>query len=206
MASAPWVKAPWLLLRFPGLLFAVASAVVILAVATAASPLFASSAGNAVLTKQISPLCPWPIGLTVASYGPLFGDTQTFEGPAITPAQRLSQEDQTLARDTAGISSVGSPVRTIIGPKVDAAKDGASRTRSILLLTRDGGLDHVQKLSGGGNGLWITDRTAQGLGVKPGDQIRLTGGQGALVSTRVTGVYRNLADARVTPFWCSLTY
>src|SRR6185295_17570533 len=59
LASPPWLKAPMLLLRFPGLLVAVTGAVFILAVASAAGPLFLSSAGNQTLRTSIASDCTW---------------------------------------------------------------------------------------------------------------------------------------------------
>src|SRR6266545_6227458 len=48
-----WTKAPFLLRRFPEVLVAVLGAVLVLAMASAASPLFLSSAGNASLERQL---------------------------------------------------------------------------------------------------------------------------------------------------------
>src|SRR5437667_12560618 len=64
VAASPWLRAPLLLVRFPGLLLAIGSALVILSVAGAASPLFLSSAGNAMRQDGIQATCPWDVALT----------------------------------------------------------------------------------------------------------------------------------------------
>ena len=63
-ASPPWLKAPLLLFRFPRLLVALGGAVFILAVVTASSPLFLSSAGNRILSNTIATACPWDVGIS----------------------------------------------------------------------------------------------------------------------------------------------
>src|SRR5207249_9057599 len=76
LASPPWVKAPVLLVRYPGLLLAVAGSVLILVVASPCGPLFLSSAGNAALRNGIAASCSWDVALQVSDTNPLAGSTQ----------------------------------------------------------------------------------------------------------------------------------
>ena len=54
LRTAPWVRAPGLLLRRPVLLAAIAGTFALLAVAAASGPLFLSSVGAAALQRQES--------------------------------------------------------------------------------------------------------------------------------------------------------
>src|SRR2546426_8080357 len=72
--ASPWLRPPLLLVRFPGLLLAIGSALVILSVAGAASPLFLSSAGNAMLQDGITATCPWDVALTHQTHAPVAGE------------------------------------------------------------------------------------------------------------------------------------
>jgi hypothetical protein len=105
VASAPWLKAPILGLRFPGLLVASASAVLILGVASAAGPLFLSSAGNATLQRTLAETCPWAAGLELQVPTPLSGEEYIYFGLGPPPAESgrpalvaLNQADEELSR------------------------------------------------------------------------------------------------------------
>src|SRR2546430_14272672 len=65
-----WVAPPVRLARFPAVLFAVAAAAMVLVIATAAGPLFLSSAGAAALSRSLGPQLASP-ALTVSGFGPI---------------------------------------------------------------------------------------------------------------------------------------
>src|SRR6266550_9561585 len=66
-----WIGAPFRLLRFPGVLAAVAGGALILAVATAAGPLFLNTAGTAALGRTLTQSAARAPALQVVGYGPV---------------------------------------------------------------------------------------------------------------------------------------
>src|SRR5881296_3004100 len=109
--GAPWLRAPLLLLRYPGLLIAVGTAVLILAIAGAASPLFLSSAGNATLQRGIAETCRWEVGVKAAKNAPIAGYAYSTgfgpSGPRQTAMSVVQDTDGYLrARMGKGLSHV----------------------------------------------------------------------------------------------------
>jgi putative ABC transport system permease protein len=212
--GAPWLRAPLLLLRYPGLLLAVATAVVILAVAGSASPLFLSSAGNATLQRGIAETCRWEVGVKFSTNAPIAG--QAFSqgiGGVPSRGQALALFEQVDRRFRSemgkGIEHVA-PVEGDISSSVTRASHrGVAATEPVVvrLYTRDGGLDHVEKLaSAGGDGVWVPDTVANELHLKPGDSITFTGSLARFDTTarsRVAGVYRDLVKQPPDPYWCT---
>src|SRR5262245_20343685 len=64
LGSAPWRRAPRLLLRRPGVLATVAGACTVLVAAVAAVPLFLSSVGSGAIEVQTQERCPTDTGAT----------------------------------------------------------------------------------------------------------------------------------------------
>jgi putative ABC transport system permease protein len=212
--GAPWLRAPLLLLRYPGLLVAVGTAVLILAVAGAASPLFLSSAGNATLQRGIAETCRWEVGVKAGKNAPIagFAFSRGFgpSGPRQSAMSVVQETDGYLrTRMGKGLSHVA-PVEADISSTITVAtKTGASGNDSsrVRLYTRDGGLDHVAKLtSAGGAGVWVTDTLAKELNIEPGDSITFTGSlanSNKKAKAPVAGVYRDLLNQPPAPYWCA---
>src|SRR5438309_10212437 len=94
--SPAWRRAPLLLLAFPSLLLAMAIAVVTLAVASAAGPVFISSAGNEVLSEGIGGIgCPWEVPFMAGGFAPIAGATFLSNGNEV-PATTLLRERESL--------------------------------------------------------------------------------------------------------------
>jgi hypothetical protein len=72
-----WSKAPLVLRRFPAILVAIIVSAVILAVSSAAGPLFLSSAASASLADGVARTTPFSAGLSVVVYGPVERDALT---------------------------------------------------------------------------------------------------------------------------------
>ena len=199
-----WTKAPFLLRRFPGVLVAVLGAVLVLAMASAASPLFLSSAGNASLERQLrQQYCKWNAGFTVSDYGPVYG---TQDGLSAT--ELLTRKQALITQGASGISGLGPKVVTIEGSQAQVAAMGGTFNSRYLVqaLFRTDALAHVRKLrSVSGPGVWISDVTASNIGVSPGDTIRVRVFPRE-TTVRVAGIYRDLSFLPVSQFWCSLTY
>src|SRR5688572_11848688 len=64
---APWLRAPLLLLRRPGVALALFAAAFVTTLPAAAAPLFLSSSRNAALDHQIAQACPWIAGASITS-------------------------------------------------------------------------------------------------------------------------------------------
>lgn len=195
LRTAPWTHAPLLLLRQPAVLAAVAGGLLVLAAATAAPPLFLSSGGNRALADQVAERCSWSTGGTLA-FG---GQAADLEEDVRAAAARLDH--------------VGDPVLTMITPALRAAPGAtatAQETVPVQLLSRSGALGHVEVVAGvgapddGGDpaGVWVTDTTAQQLDLEPGDRFDLRWSD-ATTTLTVTGVYRDLVEEELPPYWCS---
>lgn len=200
LGAAPWKRAPVLLWRHPGVVAAVVGAAAILGSAGASLPLFVSSAGSGAVAIQVAQRCRPEVGQQVwgnAVLGRVGADQ----------AALARRSDQALAAAGAHTGDLAPAVVTLLGGTVRVAPTAApARSRAIQLVFRTGGLHQVQRLAGGGSGLWLTDTTAGELGLGAGQSILLTGAgpPTAVTTTRVAGIYRSLGGRPPTPFWCSL--
>ncbi|CAN5409889.1 hypothetical protein BH24ACT9_BH24ACT9_08070 [soil metagenome] len=190
----PWIRAPMLGLRQPGAFFAVAVAAAILACAAASAALFLSSASSASLQQQINDRCP------NAAY-PMIGTTTYLGGSAQFPAEFTPQTDQAYPEALARQGMNSNPV--FIGSGSSLTQDGLTssgrNTPAVRPFYRPGALDQVTILdSGPGNGVFVPSFIADYAGVGAGDTIEVDG-----ATVPVAGVYQNLYDEPVRPFWCS---
>jgi len=202
------VRAPLLLFRFPGLLLAVVTAGLVLATASAAGPLFLSSAGNGTIAQGLAGACPWNTGLQASAGGRADGVvTDPLSNRRVTAAQLYNIRARDLQRHADQVPNLLRPKHTIIGPVAAVGRPGGPRpTHEEQLIFREGALDNVHRLSSvGGSGVWITDTTARAVGVSAGDSITLypiaPGGHAATV--RVAGIFRDPVKEPLRPFWCT---
>jgi putative ABC transport system permease protein len=91
----------------------------------------------------------------------------------------------------------------LLGTSVPAANPANDKgIASVRPYYRDGGLQHLQVLQGGGtDGLWIPDRAARELDAKVGDTILIGAGNRPTRATIAT-IYRDPASLPLTAFWC----
>jgi putative ABC transport system permease protein len=206
-----WARSPLVLRRYPGLLVAVAVGALLLAVAAASSPLFLSSVASSALEGEVEDATVYGAGFTVHQRdylgAPVFGIRPG------TDQSTYRERDAALRQAVAGLRDLGPRVLTLLGGQAEAAPaNEPKRADAVRLLSRTDALEHVTKLAGaGGDGVWIADNRAEQLGVRPGDQLRLTfDGEGfgsdgrRSTTTRVAGVYRALWKEPETPFWRDL--
>lgn len=182
---------PLLLVRFPGALVAIFAAAVILAVASASGPLFLSSSGNAALALGLREQ-PRTSILSVTAYGPVRPDLLGFL-------------DRQLSRAVGSIRGLGPATQSIVGGAVDA-EAGAAATAPVQLVATPGFAGQVTRVgpvAGPAAGVWIADTTARALGVRAGDRLELRAG-GKTVSVPVRGVFSDLYQQPLTPFWAPL--
>ena len=182
------VRTPFLLARFPGILFAIVMATLILGVATAASPLFLSSASTAAI-RQVTASTGNVPAVSLSVYGPIVQDAADFR-------------NDRLYEITDRIQHLGSPVETVVGQRVDLTNPLAPNQSSppTVLATRTGAQDHIEFVQGGpGKGLWIADSVARPISVEVGDTVRVGSAPG--VRARVAGIYRTLAELPRDDYW-----
>ena len=78
------------------------------------------------------------------------------------------------------------------------------------LVAHPGGLAQIERVAGGGPGVWISTDLAAEVHVRPGGHLFVDGVQDVHESgkppaeVRVAGTYRSLVGTVLPPFWCSL--
>ncbi len=193
-----WRRAPFVLSRFPGIAAALVGGAALLAVASAAGPLFVASAGSAALEQELDAVTPYGAGVYVRATDSVPGAESDFAPVAPSVDDRTA----TFAEAAGKIPGLGPTVVTVLGPGVDAANpERPRRTLGVRLLSRTDALEHLHVTAeGDGEGMWLAESTAGELGLEPGDDV-LLGDQ----RVPVAGLYRQLFDEPATPYWRSLT-
>src|SRR2546430_5932086 len=118
-----WVAPPVRLARFPAVLFALDAAAVVLVIATAAGPLFLSSAGAAALSRSLGPQLASP-ALTVSGFGPI-------------TSQFLDPPDRALQRETGSLPELGPPTLSVVAD-LTARANGRGPAVPVRIITRTG--------------------------------------------------------------------
>ena len=182
------VRTPFVLFRFPGIMFAIFTAALILGVATAASPLFLSSASTAAI-RQVTAGAKGIPALSLSTYNTIDEDVADFR-------------DQKLAALTSRTSQLGPPVETVVGGRQTVTNPLAPKASApeVVLATRTDAEHHLQFVDGGpGDGLWIADSVARPLSIEVGDRVRVGSQPGA--SAKVAGIYKTLAQLPREDYW-----
>jgi putative ABC transport system permease protein len=210
LGLAPWLRAPLLLLRRPGVALALLAAAFVATLPAAAAPLFLSSARNAALNHQIAQACPWVAGAHLTSHlgysGPLPAGVPEPTGPVEFAAHR---REKMASLAPPGLSA---PVNSLW---LTADTSAAGRSLGPAnVMTRDGSADHVRLQAGGtGPGVWLPDRFARDAGLSVGDRISVTGHGGVdvhgervdpvTVTVPVAAIYTDLRAGAADPYWCA---
>ena len=182
LRTAPWRRAPVLLLRRPGVVVATAGAAAVLAVAGASVPLFLSSAGTEAVALQAGERCPKDTGATSLVAAPT-GSALDTPDPFAPLAARLGPSLQWGRMET----------------WLEGAEP-SSRT-PVVVLFRVGAEAHLDVEDGATEpgGVWLSDRAAGMVRAAPGGSVELGG-----VGLPVAGVYRDLAAGTIAdPYWCA---
>jgi putative ABC transport system permease protein len=207
-----WSKAPWALVRYPGLALAVCLGTLLLAVVAMAYPLFVSASGGNLVSAAVNQdtMTRWGAGISF-SYEKLSFDRRPpiragnifFPAPPdldsapqherIDDLFRQTFADNVLFDETSS-SALGAPVGI-------THLDGSDRDILARLFTGSDSLAHVEILSGSeGPGVWLPDIIAGPLHVQPGDSIVIRHG-GRNVEQTVDGIYRGLYSQVQTGYW-----
>ena len=163
------------------MLASVAGATALLAASAAAVPLFLSSVGAEAVAVQVGDRCSRDTGATLGYQA----SPETVAGPAADPFAAVAEDLGPTTRSARVETSLTDPATDISEP--------------VVLLTREGALDHVDVVEGTpGPGVWISDRAAGMTGLAGAGATAVIGG----AEVPVTGVYRDMAGTAVDDFWC----
>jgi putative ABC transport system permease protein len=184
LRTAPWVRAPTLLLRRPVVFVAVLAAVGVLCSAAASGVLFASTIGTASVQAQAASDCPEASlpHVAVNSFSP-----------------RLPMSNTTARRAMAGID--GSRGAYTVDTTQVSLQDTA-----LTLFSRAGELRHVTLLTpdSGQPGAWVPRTLATQLRLRPG-AVLITRDGGRIP---IAGIYRDMAPnpfaiTNLPRYWCT---
>lgn len=194
----PWTRAPLLAFRQPAVILAVVAAAAILACAVSSASLFLSSSSSEALQRIIAARCP-DASYPVVSLAPR---------PTVTVNQAASARQATELPDIATLerevpaamtgAGLPPPNRTIIQRSFPAATNGRT-SQGMRLFYGDGALDNItvrERIPG--RGMMVPTAAAAILSVRAGDTLTFSG-----VPVKVVGVYTNLFDEPLRPYWCS---
>src|SRR6266581_3010235 len=154
--DAAWARAPLVPLRYPSLLLAIFLSAVVVGTATAAAPLFLSSAGSAALRGGIERASRWEAGLTVTAYGRVTGGS----AGGASSQELFLRRSAYLRQLVAGVSGLGPEVVTILGTTAtvavsrspvagSAAGTPPGTAPTVQLIARSGASTHVQAVAAG---------------------------------------------------------
>ena len=195
--TSPWWRAPFQLLRRPGVALSLIAATFVAALPAAAAPLFLGTAQSATVNDQVANSCPNVSGVTVGSY--LFNSDPDEVGKL---ADRVKTDITKLPNIGPATTTVYQSRLPVIGLPKD---DPANHPWPITLMARDGFQDHIKVLERadktGPMSVWVPDDIASSWHVEPGDTISI----GSDVKTQVTvgAIYKNMNVGHVDRFWCS---
>jgi putative ABC transport system permease protein len=186
------------LLRHPSAFAALAVAGALVTLAAASAPFVTNAAASAALKDKLSALSPLATGLQIN------GGIDVS-----TPAGMLIKNDDRrrgAADDLGQALGLKPPVFTIESEVLNV--DSAQGSAQVRLMARSGALAHAKRLSSvPGTGVWVADLTARGLGLRPGDRLRIEYGNYAAasrsVSLRIKGIYRALDRSAPSPYWAN---
>ncbi|HEV8420776.1 MAG TPA: hypothetical protein VGR13_05420, partial [Actinomycetota bacterium] len=196
--SPMWAKAPLVHLHFPRLLLSLAFGALLLALATAAYPLFISSrTTDFVMTAISNPL----VTRTGAGIEYRIENLPLHHSRLPSPGIIGARFKDLMAEE----SLLGPTVAGMLGPEVSISVPARRPiTAPGRLFAAEGAFHHVRLLEGGGGqGVWLSDLTASELGVKPGAEISLSFQGMRPVRVTVAAIYRALYVESPTAFWHS---
>ena len=207
----PWTRAPFLPFRQPAVILAVLGAAAILACASASAALFLSSASSESLRRIVAAGCPDAGFPTVRATG-VVGDEER-GAPAATSTVAARQVEDATVRSAMTGAGLADPGRVKLSEQNPALTLRNAQPVGGRLFYRDGATGQVTPVGRPlpGPGVWLQAGMASRLNAAVGDRVQLssaavTGIPGMGVGdARVVGIYRNLDEEPVRPYWCSYT-
>jgi putative ABC transport system permease protein len=207
---APWVRAPFLLLRRAGVAIALIAAAFVAALPAATAAPFLSSSANATLHTQIGLTCPASVG-DVVNYdmGIYAADDNANPSrvyPPVPPATALKADEAREAKIAKIAASAGglSAPQTIWHATSSAVRIG-QQSVPVTSMTMPDFAHHVHPVSGpSGQGVWIPDGFANAYHIKVGDPFVYTSLWGPPTKLRVAAIYTDLRGDPSNPAFCSM--
>lgn len=207
---APWVRAPFLLLRRAGVAIALIAAAFVAALPAATAAPFLSSSANATLHTQIGLTCPASAG-DVLNYDMGIYAADDYANPSpvyppLSPAVALKADEAREAKIAKVAASAGglSAPQTVwhaTNSKVQIRQQSIAVTSMAL----PDFADHVHPVAGpSGKGVWIPDGFANAYHVKVGDPFVYTSLWGPQTKLRVAAIYTDLRGDASNPTFCSM--
>ncbi|MGE5459140.1 MAG: hypothetical protein ACM3WR_00805 [Solirubrobacterales bacterium] len=190
--DALWRAAPRVLLRYPALLLTVMLGTALLSLAAAAAPLFLSASSSEIVVGSLE-------RPHITRY--MAGITYRFTNLPLTPLRfapgarspSIGDLDAAFGELAAGSPQLAAPIEEVLGDPVSLSFEGRNGTQTGRLFGAADAPSHVERLVGReGDGVWLSEMTAQDLGVRPGDTIELTDasqGHHRVVEVAVDGIY-----------------
>ncbi len=195
--NSPWWRAPFQLVRRPGVALSLIAATFVAALPAAAAPLFLGTAQSATVNSQVADACPNVSGVTVSSS--LFNANP---GDVKLAASNVASQ---IAR----IPNVAPALTTVFQIKIPViglpSNDPTAHPWLTTLMSRDGFQDHIKILAKADNpgpmSIWVPDDIAATWHVEPGDRITIGSG---MTPVTVAAIYKNMNVGHVDRFWCSV--
>lgn len=212
-----WVRAPFVLFRFPALFGALALGAMLLCLAAIALPLFVSATTSELLAQRID-----DPSVTVTGAGVMFrsprmpldattenatsGGLSSGGGGGGQGGEPLFDAMSTAFADGVAASpALGPPVASVLGPVVNLTPEGNDDPlafRSVRIFAGTGAAANVQIEAGdAGDGVLLPDLVGDALDLAPGDAITLHGPGATEVTLTVGGVYRSLYALPDSSYW-----
>jgi putative ABC transport system permease protein len=197
-----WRKAPFALLRFPGLLTSIVVGALLVVLVAAAYPLFLSRSEGELLRQRISDPTIERFGAGMYYSMTNIRFREKYRGVPLT--EKL---DRVLARISSNGPDLDRPSSYVMGPTVRVTTRGGADPSSgpvrVTLFAGSDVLDHVDLVTGGGGGAVLPDLAADFLHAGPGDEVEFhaEGGRDRTVSLGVSGVYDGLYDEPRSGYW-----
>jgi len=195
LPSPAFFKAPFLLLRFPGVLTAVLAAALVLGVAAASGSLFLSSASNEALRQELIKLTPVEAGLTITGYGP-------------PDSAEYAASDRLLTERVAAMSPLEPPLARVVSDSLRVVSPQVSPDfdLEIRMIHRVDGERNIEIIDEAGvKGVWVPESVARTAGLEAGDDVQFRYGPGES-SQPVAGIYKDLPSAPLNDYWSTMTY
>jgi putative ABC transport system permease protein len=165
----------------------------LLGVAVCSAPLVASSAATAALHQDLTDGCPYAVGLRAEGL--------LANGRDLVADGKAASAEIDRARQPSG--ALLPVVDTVFGGIADVRVGGTSTI--VQLISRTEAEKWITIVGQApGDGVWLTDDTANQVGATVGSTIELQAVGQTAVPVVVKGIYRNLAREKRAWFWCSM--
>ena len=193
-----WSKAPFVLLRYPGLFASLAVGALLLALAAAAYPLFISASASELLAAKIH-----DPAYTRWAAGVMFRNGVLALGDGVRPSGRTERSESEFARLVASSPYLASPIRTAITAPVSMGDvDDPSDTREVRLFAGEDVGSQLEIVDGAlGDGAIVPDHVADALDLSIGDTVTMASDRNGTATLPVDGIYRRIYHGNMGGYW-----